>query len=222
MKRDSESLALGIDDASPSSQAEVANTGAPASSQRRQFVRVVLQAVALPTAYSALGVLVRTCRHTQGWHHAAHGQRSGPHSPRLPGPVPRAAAFAQRRRRNRTWLDGAVPVLRILDQAALPGPGGLWRPQCERHHGHRRAGDAAPGQGQQPARRTGCRTGTDTRGFSVRARHHSVPVLPRTGEPRVIGKIRVDRVTGRRNRPREGQDRRGPAVLPATRPGAEQ
>jgi hypothetical protein len=56
MKRESEPLALGIDDASPSSKAEFANTGAPASSQRRQFVRVVLQAVALPTAYSALGV----------------------------------------------------------------------------------------------------------------------------------------------------------------------
>ena len=55
MKRESESLAPGINDASPSSKTEFANTGAPASSQRRQFVRVVLQAVALPTAYSALG-----------------------------------------------------------------------------------------------------------------------------------------------------------------------
>ena len=45
-----------IDDVSPSSKEEFANAGAPASSQRRQFVRVVLQAVALPTAYSALGV----------------------------------------------------------------------------------------------------------------------------------------------------------------------
>jgi hypothetical protein len=56
MKRKSESLALGIIDASPSSKAEFANTGAPASSQRRQFVRVVLQAAALPIAHSALAV----------------------------------------------------------------------------------------------------------------------------------------------------------------------
>jgi hypothetical protein len=45
-----------INDASPSSKAEPAAASRPASSQRRQFVRVVLQAAALPAAYSALGM----------------------------------------------------------------------------------------------------------------------------------------------------------------------
>jgi hypothetical protein len=43
-------------DASPSSNTEVLDAGMPASSQRRQFVRVVLQGAALPVAYSALGM----------------------------------------------------------------------------------------------------------------------------------------------------------------------
>lgn len=53
-EQETDSLA-GRNDASPSSNADPAAAGVPASSHRRQFVRVVLQAAALPVAYSALG-----------------------------------------------------------------------------------------------------------------------------------------------------------------------
>ena len=55
MEQENDSLAL-RDDAGPSSNTELAAASVPASSQRRQFVRVVLQAAALPVAYSALGM----------------------------------------------------------------------------------------------------------------------------------------------------------------------
>jgi hypothetical protein len=55
MKHDGDSLVSGMNDAARTSKSELADTGVPASSQRRQFVRVVLRAAALPAAYSALG-----------------------------------------------------------------------------------------------------------------------------------------------------------------------
>ena len=55
MEQENDSLAV-RNDASPSSNTEPAAASAPASSHRRQFVRVVLQAAALPVAYSALGM----------------------------------------------------------------------------------------------------------------------------------------------------------------------
>jgi hypothetical protein len=55
MEQETDSLAL-RDDADPSSNTEFEAASVPASSQRRQFVRVVLRAAALPVAYSALGM----------------------------------------------------------------------------------------------------------------------------------------------------------------------
>jgi hypothetical protein len=55
MKQDTDSLTSG-NHAGPPSNQELAAASVPASSQRRQFVRVVLQAATLPVAYSALGM----------------------------------------------------------------------------------------------------------------------------------------------------------------------
>lgn len=66
MEQENDALALRMNDASPSSKTELAAASLPASSQRRQFVRVVLQAAALPVAYSALGMPSARAATTEG------------------------------------------------------------------------------------------------------------------------------------------------------------